>query len=181
MDAFGMSKTNALKVAILAVILGGAIYFAVHQHSPHPLAIGETAPSFTVPAMPSGYLALNQYRQQVVVLHFWATWCPPCVEEAPSLEVFAEKMKTQGIVVLGVSVDDDRTALQNFIENYHLRFAVGIDPDRSLAARFGTVQFPETYILDRQGRLAEKVIGATDWNDSRLESFVLELARAPGR
>jgi cytochrome c biogenesis protein CcmG, thiol:disulfide interchange protein DsbE len=181
-DTSGMRKTNALKAAILAVILGGAIYLAVRQRSPHPLAVGDAAPDFTVPAVPSGILDLSQYRQQVVVLNFWATWCQPCVEEAPSLEMFAEKMKTQGVVVLGVSVDEDRKELQQFIEKYHLDFAMGRDPDRALAARFGTFQFPETYIFDRRGRLAEKVIGATDWSDPRMERFVLELthgARGP--
>jgi peroxiredoxin len=181
MDASGMSKTNALKAAIVAVILGGATYLAVRERGPHPLAIGDDAPNFSVPALPSGNLDLGRYRDQVVLVNFWATWCQPCVEEAPSLETFAEKMKTQGVVVLGVSVDDNQKDLEKFIADYHLSFPMGRDPDRALAARFGTFQFPETYILDRHGRLAEKVIGPTNWSDPRLESFVLELARGSGR
>lgn len=172
-----MSKTNALKVVVVAVILAGATYLALRQRAPHPLAVGDDAPVFTVPALPSGNMDSSQYRGQVVVLNFWATWCPPCVEEAPSLEMFAEKMKNNGVVVLGVSVDSDRNQLEKFIENYHLSFPMGCDPERILAARFGTFQFPETYIFDRRGRLAEKIIGPTDWNDPRLESFVLDLAR----
>ena len=88
-------------------------------------------------------------------------------------------MKTHGVVVLGISVDEDSNALQNFVQEYHISYPIGRDPDRSLSARYGTVQFPETYILDRRGRLAEKVIGATDWNDQRMQNFVLDLARGP--
>ncbi len=175
-----MSKSNALKVAVLAVILGGAAYLAVRQRQPHPLAIGDSAPDFTVPAVPGGFLDLSKYHQQVVVLNFWATWCLPCVEETPSLVKFAEDMRTQGVTVLGVSVDEDRTALRTFMEKYGITYTVGLDSDRALAARFGTVQFPETYILDRHGRVAEKLIGAVNWDDPRLRTFVRELAHGSG-
>jgi peroxiredoxin len=172
-----MSKTNAVRAAMLIVILGGATYFALHQGQPRPLAIGDTAPEFSVPALPSGSLDLKKYRGQVVVLNLWATWCPPCVEETPSLEQFAEKMRDRGVLVLSVSVDEDQKALQEFVQKYQISYPVGRDPDRSLAARYGTVQFPETYILDRRGLLAEKVVGATDWDDPRIQNFVLNLAR----
>jgi cytochrome c biogenesis protein CcmG/thiol:disulfide interchange protein DsbE len=176
-----MSKTNALKVAVLVLILGGAVYLALRQYQPRPLAIGDSAPDFTLPAIPSGSLDSREYHQQVVVLNFWATWCAPCVEEIPSLEKFAARMRPQEVVVLGVSVDDDREALEEFVKKYRINYAIGVDPNRALAARFGTFQFPETYILDRHGRLAEKVIGAIDWDDPRLQSFVQELARSSGR
>ncbi len=172
-----MSKSNALKLAVLVVIVGAATYFAVRQRAPHPLEVGDSAPDFSVPAFPAGSLELGAYQQQVVLINFWATWCPPCVEEAPSLERFAERVRPEGVVVLGVSVDEDPAALKEFIEQYHLTYPIGRNPDRSLPARFGTVQFPETYILDRHGRLAEKVVGAIDWDDPRILSFVTELAR----
>jgi thiol-disulfide isomerase/thioredoxin len=111
------------------------------------------------------------------VINLWATWCPPCVEETPSLEQFAEKMRDHGVIVLGISVDEDQRALQDFIQQNHISYPIGRDPDRSLSARYGTVQFPESYILDRHGVLAEKVIGAIDWNDSRIQNFVLDLAQ----
>ena len=175
-----MSKSNALKVAVLGVILSGAAYLAVRQRQPHPLAIGDSAPDFILPAVPDGHLDLSKYHQQVVVLNFWATWCPPCVEETPSLLKFAEEMQTQGVTVLGVSVDDDQTALRKFMEKYRITYPVGLDPDRALAARFGTFQFPETYVLDRHGRIAEKLVGAVNWDDPRLKTFVRELALGSG-
>ncbi len=172
-----MSKTNAIKAAILVVILGGALYFALRQRQARPLAVGDSAPDFSVPAFPSGSLDLKNYHGQIVVLNLWATWCPPCVEETPSLVQFAEKMRDRGVIVLSISVDEDQKALQDFIQENHISYPVGRDPDRSLSARYGTFQFPETYILDRKGKVAVKVIGAIDWNDARIQNFVLDLAR----
>ena len=176
-----MSKSRAVKTVILVVIVGAAAYFAWRQRQPPPLAVGDNAPDFVVPAFPSGSMELKNYRGQIVVLNLWATWCPPCVEETPSLEAFAEKMRAQGVIVLSVSVDDDLSALRDFVQKNHLSYPVGRDPDRSLSARYGTYQFPETYILDRRGRVAEKVIGATDWNDPRMQNFVLNLTHAAVR
>jgi len=110
------------------------------------------------------------------VLNFWATWCPPCVEETPSLVRFAEKMRASQVDVVSVSEDQDAKALSEFVTQYHVTFPVGRDPDRSLAARFGTKLFPETYIFDRHGRLALKIADPANWDDPRLQEFVLELA-----
>jgi cytochrome c biogenesis protein CcmG/thiol:disulfide interchange protein DsbE len=176
-----MSKTNAIKVAAIIAIIGGALYFAVRGRQPRPLEIGDSAPEFSVPAVPSGSLELKGYRGKVLVLNLWATWCPPCVEETPSLEQFAQKMRDENVMVVSLSVDEDLSALKNFIQNYHISYPVGRDPDRSLSARLGTVQFPESYIFDRRGMLADKVIGATDWNDPRMQEFVLRLARGATR
>ena len=102
-----MSKTNAIKVGAIIAIVGGAIYLAVRGRQPRPLAIGDGAPEFSVPAVPSGSLDLKIYRGQVLVLNLWATWCPPCVEETPSLEQFAQKMRDEGVMVVSLSVDED--------------------------------------------------------------------------
>jgi peroxiredoxin len=142
--------------------------------------IGERAPDFTLPALTQGPLSLHDFGRHVVVLNFWATWCPPCVEEAPSLEKFAEQMRAQGVTVLGVSVDQDAAALQTFAERERLSFPIARDPDRTVASRYGTFQFPETYIIDQEGKVAEKLIGAVDWQDPRLITFVQELTRKTG-
>ena len=175
-----MSKTTSAKVAILIVILGGSAYFALRQRPARPVAIGDRAPEFIVPAFPSGSLDLKSYRGQIVVLHFWATWCPPCVEESPALEQFAEKVRDHGVVVLGISVDQNQKALQEFIDKFHISFPIGRDPQQALAARYGTFLFPESYILDRRGWVAEKIAAATDWSDPRIQNFVLDLARGSG-
>jgi cytochrome c biogenesis protein CcmG, thiol:disulfide interchange protein DsbE len=179
-----MSK-KLLVYAVPMLIVGAVAWFALRPRGERPVEIGESVPDFTLPLAsgsasgPGGFVRLADYRGRVLVLNFWATWCPPCVEETPSLEAFAEKAKSLGVVVLGASVDQDPAALAAFISKYHLTYPIARDPSRALATRYGTLQFPETYIIDRHGRLAEKIISNMDWTDPRMLSFVRELAQPP--
>src|SRR5437899_2387324 len=173
-------KKNLLIVLPAALVLSGAVFLAVRPRSPHAVKVGESAPRFDLPTLAEGTASLGDFHGQVVVLNFWATWCPPCVEETPSLEKFAEKAKPLGVVVLGVSMDTDLKALQKFVTNYHLTFPITRHPSCVLPARYRSFQFPETYILDRNGRVAEKIISNDDWDDPRMLSFVEALAR-PGQ
>jgi peroxiredoxin len=179
-NAQAMSKTNAVKILVLLLILSGAAILAVRLRSPRPVDLGDRAPDFTLPTLTRGSLSLHDFGRQVVVLNFWATWCPPCVEETPSLERFAEQMRLQGVTVMGVSVDEDAGALQTFATEQQLSFPILRDPSRSIAHLYGTFLFPETYIIDQKGRVAEKLIGAVDWQDPRIISFVQELVRKKG-
>ncbi len=168
---------KSARAVIIVLILGGAFafYLGHRRNAESVVEVGADAPDFTVPEMDQSSLALTQYKNQVVVLNFWATWCPPCVEEAPSLEKFATQTKPRGVTVIGVSVDQDQAALEKFIADYHLSYPIARDPQQALAARYGTFKFPETYIIDRNGRVAEKIVGAIDWQDPRIISFVESL------
>jgi peroxiredoxin len=115
------------------------------------------------------------------VVNFWATWCPPCIEETPSLRRFSEILRDEGVIVVGVSVDEDPEVLRKFVAQYELSFPIARDPNRTVAARYGTFKFPETYIIDRSGRIAEKIVNAVDWEDARIVEFVRGLARAGAR
>jgi peroxiredoxin len=170
-----MRRVTVTKWVVIVIAAVGVLWLALRPKPRGPVAMGEVAPGFTLQQLPSGKLSLAQYRGQVVVLNFWATWCPPCVMETPSLEQFASEMKSQGVAVIGVSVDQNPQQLEQFIQRYHLTYPIARDPDASLAHEYGTFKFPETYIIDRDGRVAEKIIGATDWVDPRMIEFVKSL------
>lgn len=174
-----MSKNNALKLLVLAAIVGGTIFFAIQSRQPEPLKAGDEAPDFTLPSLHAQPISLSNFRRGVVVLNFWATWCPPCVEEAPSLKRFAEQMRDSGVTVIGVSVDHDAQALERFVREMQLTFPIARDPDQTVASRYGTFKFPETYIIDSDGKIAEKLTGAVDWQDPKIVAYVRGLAR-PG-
>jgi cytochrome c biogenesis protein CcmG, thiol:disulfide interchange protein DsbE len=172
-----MRKTNLVKLALLALFLAGAFFFAWYQGSRRIVGPGDQAPDFTLPTLSGSTVALHDFHQQVVVLNFWATWCPPCVDETPGLERFAEQMRPSGVVVIGVSEDHDRAALERFVTRYHLTYPIVHDLDQAAATRYGTFKYPESYIIGRDGRIARKIVGAIDWQNPDLLSTVQELAR----
>lgn len=173
-----MNKTKLVQFALLALVVAGGLLLAVRRRTLHPPQVGDSMLDFKLPALGQSAIALRDFRHHVVILNFWATWCPPCVEETPSLEKFAVKLRSAGVVVIGVSEDEDEAVLAKFVADNHLSFPIARDPDRVVASRYGTFKFPETYIIDREGRVAEKIIGPIDWQDPRISSFVGELAAA---
>jgi thiol-disulfide isomerase/thioredoxin len=111
----------------------------------------------------------------VVVLNFWATWCPPCVDEMPSLVQMQQKMKDKGIEVLAVSVDADQSAYDKFVKSYAVNLRTVRDPDQKSNNLYGTFKFPETYIIDRQGILRRKFIGPIDWGTPEIVDYLAKL------
>ena len=186
------SKLPGKTVAYLlpALVVGAVAWFALRPSGPRLVEVGDSAPDFDLPLTASspvksatGSIRLADYRGHVLVLNFWGSWCPPCVEETPSLEDFAEKVRPLGVVVIGASEcydcskSDEDPGLAAFISKYHITYPIARDASRALATRYGTLQFPETYIIDRDGRLAEKIISNTDWDDPRMLEFVRDLAQ----
>jgi peroxiredoxin len=176
-----MSKGNVGKLVVVALILGGTVLVLLVRQGSRVPQLGDKAPDFALPTLKGDTVRLSDYRRQVVVLNLWATWCPPCVEETPSLKKFADEMAGRGVAVVGISVDEDPNALKEFISKYGLTYPVARDPQQAVTSRYGTFKFPETFILDEDGRIADKLIGAVDWQDPRIREFVLNLARPQAR
>ena len=120
-------------------------------------------------------ITLSQYRGQVVVLNFWATWCAPCVEEVPSLVEMQRRLKAKGVTVLAVSVDVDQNAFQQFVKNHNVNLVTVRDPSGKSNQLYGTFRFPETYIIDRNGVMRRKFIGAVDWTEPEITDFLSKL------
>lgn len=110
----------------------------------------------------------SQFRGQVLVLNFWATWCKPCVQELPSLMEMQRRMKAKGVTVLAVSVDVDESAYRQFLKDHHVQVLTVRDPTGKASALYGTFKFPETYVLDRKGVIQQKFMGAVDWTDPQV-------------
>ena len=135
-----------------------------------PSRIGSKAPDFTVENV-----TLSQMHGQVVVLNFWATWCAPCVEEVPSLVEMQRRMKDKGVTVLAVSVDADQGAYQRFVKNHNVNLLTVRDPDQKSNSLYGTSVFPETFIIDRNGVVRRKFIGAVDWTEPEITNYLSKL------
>jgi peroxiredoxin len=156
-------------LALTATLLASGCY-----SRSRPSHIGDPAKDFTVHDS-ERTVSLNQFRGQIVILNFWATWCPPCVQELPSLMAMQERTRVQGIVVLGVSIDEDGDAYHHFLKTRNVNFLTVRDPDEKVATLYGTSGWPETYIIDRQGVLRRKFIGPVDWNSPEVMNFLSKL------
>jgi len=139
-----------------------------------PSRIGSAAPDFTVKDSERS-VTLSQFRGQVVVLNFWATWCPPCIEEMPSLVQMQERMKAKGVTVLAVSVDVDESNYRRFLRDHNVNLLSVRDADQKSNELYGTFKFPETYIIDRNGVVRRKFIGAVDWTEPEVIDFLGKL------
>lgn len=139
-----------------------------------PPHVGSTAKEFTVQDS-DRKVSLDQFRGQVLVLNFWATWCPPCVEELPSLMNLQDRMRGRGVTVLGVSIDVDEDAYHRFLKVHSINFLTIRDPQQKVASTYGTTGWPETYIIDRKGVLRRKFVGPVDWNSPEVIDFLNRL------
>ena len=139
-----------------------------------PPRIGSAAPDFTIKDEDRS-VSLNQFRGQVLVLNFWATWCPPCVEEMPSLVQLQQKLADKKVTVLGVSIDVDGDAYHRFLKERGISFMTVRDADHKVSDVYGSFKWPETYIIDRDGKVRRKFIGAVDWSQPDIVDFLSKL------
>jgi cytochrome c biogenesis protein CcmG, thiol:disulfide interchange protein DsbE len=167
-----MKWDQKIKVwAALAVGFALILAFALPSYRQGEASVaGKTAEDFALNL--SGKPAhLSDLRGKVVVLNFWATWCPPCVDETPTLNRLQQQISARGGVVLGVSIDEDQAAYQQFLTKQNIIFATYRDPSAKIAKEYGTSFYPETYVIDRRGRIARKFIGFQQWDSPDMLAY----------
>lgn len=138
----------------------------------HPTQISKPAPDFNL-SDGSTSIRLADYRGKIVLVNFWASWCAPCIQELPSLQEFHREHPEYP--VLAVSVDKSEDAYKRFLVQRHVDFVTVRDPDESAAMKYATTGWPETFIVDRQGKIRRRFIGATDWSDPEILRFMKSL------
>jgi cytochrome c biogenesis protein CcmG/thiol:disulfide interchange protein DsbE len=166
-------------VAILALAFG-VVWLQSAKYE--PLTVGMTAPDFTLPDMAGKNQKLSDYRGKVVFLNFWATWCKPCKEEMPSMQALWDNLKKEDFVMLAISMDRVTTKkdIPPFVENMKLTFPILTDSWGQTDNRYKLMGVPETYIIDQNGVLREKVIGPRDWTrPESMETIVQLLQKQP--
>jgi cytochrome c biogenesis protein CcmG/thiol:disulfide interchange protein DsbE len=165
-------RTSLLRITILLLASLAAIVLYGCKAST-PAQIGTVAPDFSV-ADGNRTITLSQFRGKPVMLNFWATWCPPCVEEMPSM-VDLQKRLGDKVVILAVSTDVDEDAFKKFTATRTQGLLTVRDGDHKSNALYGTWQFPETYVIDREGVIRRKFIGPQDWNSPDIIEYFSKL------
>jgi cytochrome c biogenesis protein CcmG/thiol:disulfide interchange protein DsbE len=151
---------------ILAGVLAVALILVVVPLLETPLVhAGDQAPDFTVTTDRGRSVKRSEFGGKLLVLNFWATWCAGCIEEMPSLDAFQREFASQGVVVLGISIDRNEKLYRSYLQRTRLSIETARDPEANISGEYGTFQYPETYLIDRSGKVVEKVIAAQNWMD----------------
>jgi peroxiredoxin len=141
-----------------------------------PVAVGQPAPDFTLSDLNGQSYTLSQLRGKVVIVNFWATWCPPCRAEMPSMERLHRELSGQGLVMLAVNIErDGRKTVPKFLGASPHSFPVLLDDQETVQRRYGVNKFPESFIIRKDGVIDDKVIGAIDWAEPRTVAYFRDL------
>jgi len=161
---------------VVAAALGVLLLFAMPSYRQGEASIaGTTARDFSVDI--AGKPAhLTDLKGKVVILNFWATWCPPCVEETPALNHLQRYIQARNGVILGVAADEDPAAYEKFLREQGVLFPTYRDPltrdnHSPIAQTYGTSMYPETYVIDRHGKIARKFIGFQQWDSADMLAY----------
>ncbi len=161
------TRSNKLVIVLASVAILAVVFGLVWMQSSkyEPLTVGKVAPDFNLPDLNEKEIRLSDFRGKVVFLNFWATWCKPCREEMPSMEILYKNFEKDGLVILAISIDRVTTKkdIPPFVKALNLTFPILIDSWGQTDKRYKLMGVPETYIIDQQGILREKVIGPRDW------------------
>lgn len=169
------STTDKILLGAIGVLTAALIFVVGDTIREKVVGVGDTAPDFSVLTDSGITVTPESFGGKVLVLNFWASWCPPCLEEMPSLNQFHETLKNEGVIVLGVSVDEDADAYRRAIAETGISFLTALDPTSRISSEYGTYRFPETYVIDSRGKVVQKIIGAATWNDPRMMSYIRSL------
>jgi peroxiredoxin len=140
-----------------------------------PLPERPAAPDFALEDLDAQVHSLDQYRGRVVVVNFWATWCPPCRHELPSLQRLWEDMREEGVVVLGVNVGEDPDSIFFFTADYPVDFPLLLDRDSAVIEAWPVVGIPTTFIVDTRGRMVYRAVGAREFDHPDIRAALRDL------
>jgi cytochrome c biogenesis protein CcmG/thiol:disulfide interchange protein DsbE len=141
---------------------------------------GLEVPNFAFPDINGKQISLSDHRGKVVLVNVWATWCPPCRQEMPSMQRLYEKFKGDNFEILAVSIDSEgREAVAPFMQKMHLTFPALLDPGETIRPLYGITGVPESFIIDKRGILLEKIVGPMNWATPEVFSLFKDLIQKP--
>jgi peroxiredoxin len=155
-----LADRRGLRIALAAVVALVAVGGLLLTRGGGP----RLAPDFAVPDLEGRVVRLSALRGKVVLVNLWTTWCPPCREEMPSMQRLYGRLKDRDFELLAVSQDEDgKRVVEPFARELALSFPVLVDPAHQVGDRYGVWGYPESFVVDRNGYIVERVIGPRDW------------------
>ncbi|PLX86037.1 MAG: thioredoxin [Desulfuromonas sp.] len=173
---------RTLFLLVILLLLGGSLYWVFaagsrpKEQAAQPAQSQALAPDFTLKDVQGQDVTLSQFRGKVVILNFWATWCPPCKAEMPSMDRLNEIFDGQDFVMLAVNVEEgDGGPVKAFLKSNPHSFTVLLDPAAKAQNLFKVYRFPETFIIGKDGAVVDRVIGAIDWAEPETVRYIRAL------
>lgn len=172
------------KKVISTIVIAAAFLFILPQHASAQVSAETSrllrsakiqvlnkpadAAEFTLPLLSEENAALSSHKGSVVILNFWATWCPPCRAEMPSMETFYQRYKDRGLEMLAVNLGETAAAVRPFIQKGGYTFPVMLDLERKIGGLYGIEAIPTTYIINREGKMIGRVVGSIHWDTQQI-------------
>ena len=152
------------KLSLLILVCCFPVFIAACGQGPKVAEVGKPAPDFTLVDRKGTTWTLSELKGQVVFVNFWATWCPPCREEMPSMQRLYTMLPKDKFKMLAILTNDDPAVADSFTTKLGVTMPILNDQDNQVAPKYGLTGVPETYIIDKQGVLREKFIGPAEWD-----------------
>lgn len=163
---------------LLSIVFSGCSEPPAQTPSGGPPAVGQVAPDFTLTGLDGKSYALAALRGKVVIVNFWATWCPPCRAEMPSMESLYRELADEGLVMLAVNIEKDgRQTVSKFLATSPHSFPILIDEKEAVQKSYGVYKFPESFVIRKNGIIDDKVIGAIDWAHPQTIAYFRDLLK----
>jgi cytochrome c biogenesis protein CcmG/thiol:disulfide interchange protein DsbE len=175
-----MNYRGAIFLLVAVIALAGL--FLLKQNNSYlkfsPLETGRPAPNFTLPGLDGKMVSLTNYQGHVVLVNIWATWCPPCVDEMPSMERLYQELKDENFEIVAISIDQmGAEAVAPFMKKNNLSFTALLDPEGTIKSTYQITGVPESFIVNKKGILVEKIIGPRNWADPAAVRYLRDLIR----
>lgn len=165
-----------LMLVVLIVVLGFGVY--IYSNLPIPVASGDLAPDFQLLDTKGNTVTLSELRGKVVMVNFWATWCPSCKQEKPSMERLNKMMADEDFVMLAINTEENGPSIvPDFLKRNPLEITVLYDDQGTVKQQYGVYKLPESFIIDKNGIVDQKIIGPLDWSSPQTIAYLQRLIR----
>ncbi|MBE3593665.1 MAG: TlpA family protein disulfide reductase [Candidatus Carbobacillus altaicus] len=167
-------KNRLLQTIIVVVLLAGTIWVVWDHflnHTP-PVVVGRPAPDFELMLMDGGTITLKELRNRPVLINFWATYCPSCIDEMPAIESVYQAYRDQGFIVVGINTGESMAAIQGYVRRTGVTYPIALDPDAKAQKAYKVYDLPRSVFIDADGNVAVDHIG--EMNAPMVENFLIQ-------
>ena len=159
-------------IAVTLCLFVFVLYRSLHENA---VKAGDQAPDFSIRTDDGKTVTEHNFGGKLLLVNFWASWCAPCIDEFPALNEMTRKLAPKGLVVLGISQDADENAYKRFLAKNPAAFLTARDPSKDIQLNYGTQLIPESYLIDRNGKVLEKFVSSMNWASPRMIEHVQSL------